>query len=59
MAVASGTTRIVQWHTALGNPATDANVPSTVQIVSDQPVAVGVGVNFGGFYQIPCFFVHP
>jgi hypothetical protein len=59
VAVAAGTTRIVPWHTALGNPATDANTPATIRIVSDQPVVVGVGVSFGGFFQIHCQFLHP
>ena len=59
VAVAAGNTRVVNWATALGDPAAGGNIPATIQIVSDQPVAVSVGINWSGYNNIPCFFAHP
>jgi hypothetical protein len=59
VAVTPGNTRVVNWATALGDPSAGGNTPATIQIVSDQPVAVSVGINWSGYNNIPCFFVHP
>ncbi len=59
VAVAPGSTRVVNWATALGDPSAGGNTPATIQIVSDQPVAVGVGIAWSGYNNIPCFFLHP
>ena len=47
-------TLVLYWVAAQGNPATGGNVPATVRVVSDQPVAVGTNIEFSGFHPVPC-----
>ena len=52
--LAAYNTLVVGWITAQGNPATGGNVPATIRVVSDQPVAVGSNIEFSGFHPVPC-----
>lgn len=56
-AVLAGNTRIVNWLTAIGNPAAGGNVPVSVRVTSDQPVGVAANVEWSGFHPMPCSFV--
>jgi hypothetical protein len=52
--VLSAHTLIVSYQTAQGNPASGGNIPASVRVVSDQPVAVGSNIQFSGFHPVPC-----
>jgi len=54
----SANTMVVSWVTAQGNPASGGNVPATVRVTSDQPIAVGSNIEFSGFHPVTCGFVH-
>lgn len=56
--LAASNTMIVSWVTAQGNPASGGNIPATVRVTSDQPVAVGSNIEFSGFHPVTCGFVH-
>ena len=47
-------TLFVKWITAQGDPAAGGNIPATVRVVSDQPIAVGSNIEFSGFHPVPC-----
>lgn len=47
-------TLVVNWVTAQGNPAAGGNVPASIRVVSDQPIAVGSNIEFSGFHPVPC-----
>lgn len=57
--VLAGSTLIVSWLTAQGNPATGGNVAATVRVVSDQPIVVGSNIEFSGFHPTGCGHLHP
>ena len=60
VAVGSMHTRVVPWaFPAAGDPTVAGNVASTIHIVSDQPIAAGIDIQFSGFNLTPCMFVHP
>jgi hypothetical protein len=52
--VLSAHTLIVSYLTAQGNPASGGNIPASVRVVSDQPIAVGSNIQFSGFHPVPC-----
>jgi hypothetical protein len=54
VAVASTHTLIVNYQTAQGNPASGGNIPASVRVISDQPIAVGSNIQFSGFHPVPC-----
>lgn len=56
--VAPANTLIVNWQTAQGNPAAGGNIPTSIRITSDQPIAAGTNIVFSGFHAVPCSFVH-
>jgi hypothetical protein len=47
-------TLVVNWAAAQGDPAAGGNVPATLRVVSDQPIAVGTNIQFSGFHPVPC-----
>jgi hypothetical protein len=52
--VVSTHTLIFSYQTAQGNPASGGNIPASVRVVSDQPIAVGSNIQFSGFHPVPC-----
>jgi hypothetical protein len=52
--VAASNTLITNWTTAAGLPASGGNIPATIRVVSDQPIAVGSNIEFSGFHPVPC-----
>ncbi len=52
--VSSVNTLIIHYQTASGNPANGGDVVATIQVVSDQPIAVGSNIQFSGFHPLPC-----
>ncbi len=56
--VLSANTLIVNWETAQGVPAAGGNIPTSIRVTSDQPIAVGTNIVFSGFHAVPCSFVH-
>jgi hypothetical protein len=54
VALPAGSTLIVKSFTAVGDPASGGNIPASVRVVSDQPVAVGSNIEFSGFHPVPC-----
>lgn len=57
--LAASNTYVLYWQTAQGNPAAGGDVPATIRVVSDQPVAVGSNMWFSGFHPVPCSALHP
>jgi hypothetical protein len=57
--VLAGSTLIVGWQTAQGNPAAGGNVPATVRVTADQPIVVGSNIEFSGFHPTGCGYLHP
>jgi hypothetical protein len=54
VAVASLNTLVVTYKTPMDSPPNGPNVSHTVQVVSDQPIAVGSDLDFSGFHPVPC-----
>ncbi|HWN10606.1 MAG TPA: hypothetical protein VNO50_15310 [Pyrinomonadaceae bacterium] len=54
VALASANTLIVRWTTALGDPAAGGDIPATIRVISDEPIAVGTNIQFSGFHPNPC-----
>jgi hypothetical protein len=52
--VASLNTLIVTWVLPTDSPDLAPNVSTTVQVISDQPVAVSTDFQFSGFHALPC-----
>jgi hypothetical protein len=50
----SANTLIVNFQTAPGNPASGGNIPASIRVTSDQPIAVGSNIQFSGFHPVPC-----
>jgi hypothetical protein len=47
-------TLVVNWFAAQGDPAAGGNVPATLRVIADQPIAVGTNIQFSGFHPVPC-----
>jgi len=54
VAVASLNTLIVTWVLPTDSPDLAPNVSTTIQVISDQPIAVGTDFQFSGFHPLPC-----
>ena len=54
VAVASKNTLIVSYQTPQDSPPGGPNVSATVEVVSDQPIAVGSDFQFSGFHNGAC-----
>ena len=54
VAVLSKNTLIVSYQTPQTAPPGGPNVSATVEVVSDQPIAVGSDFQFSGFHNVPC-----
>jgi hypothetical protein len=54
VSVASLNTLIVTWQSPQDTPDLAPNVSATVQVISDQPIAVGSDFQFSGFHNLPC-----
>jgi hypothetical protein len=52
--LSSANTLIVRWTAAAGDPAAGGDIPATVRVVSDEPIAVGSNITFSGFHPVPC-----
>jgi hypothetical protein len=59
--VPATTTKIVVWaNPATVDPAVDNTIPSTVRVVSDQAIAVGIMLELAtGPRAFPCMYLHP
>jgi len=58
VAVAPSNTLVVPFKSPFGVPANGGNVAATIQVTSDQPIAVGGHIFFSGLSVLPCSFVH-
>jgi hypothetical protein len=54
VSVASANTLIYYWLAPAGNPASGGNIPASIRVVSDQPVAAGTNIEFNGHHPMPC-----
>ena len=58
VAVAPSNTLVVPFKSPFGVPANGGNVAATIQVTSDQPIAVGGSIFFSGLSVLPCSYVH-
>ena len=58
VALAAAHTLVMPFKSPFGDPASGGNVAATIEVVSDQPVAVGGHIFFSGLSVLPCSFVH-
>jgi len=56
--LASSNTRVVQWHTGIGDVAAGGNIPAVIRVTSDQVVVVGTMIQLTNFHAVPCAIVH-
>jgi hypothetical protein len=58
VAVLPGHSRRVKWPSPETFPDPSTNVAVVVRVTSDQPISVGSFIQWSGFVQLPCSFVH-
>jgi hypothetical protein len=56
--LAASHTMVLPWLSAFGVAANGGDMPATIRVISDQPVAVGAHIAFSGWSVVPCSLVH-
>jgi hypothetical protein len=61
VALGATQTKWISWtNPSTVDPAVNATIPSTLRIVSDQPIEAEVDVTIGtGLQPVPCLYLHP